>query len=153
MWGVKPAASGLLKYYEERHVCVDLGRECGKGFYELIELKAGENPDTPLSAALQILSYGLLYCFARLHKYELDVPHATGVLAAKRIDLTVLGPRSIYRCYRLEQLWKVNCIGTRSNPLWPIEFLAKRAFPARVTSVTRSRSFKFEDSLLLRGSA
>jgi hypothetical protein len=96
-----PAASGLLYTCEERHVSIDLGRRVEKAWFELIELKAGDNADTPLRAAFQILGYGLLYCFARLHCHEIAVPCKTGVLAAKRIDLKVLGPSSVYLGYNI----------------------------------------------------
>ncbi len=72
-----PATSGLLYTREERHVSVDLGRRIEKARFELIELKMGDSADTPLRAAFQILLYGLLYCFARLHCQEIDVPYRT----------------------------------------------------------------------------
>jgi|HubBroStandDraft_6_1064221.scaffolds.fasta_scaffold277356_1 hypothetical protein len=96
-----PAASGLLLNREQRHTNVDLGREIAKGHFELIELKAGINADTPLRAAFEILGYGLLYCFARQHIRELDLPTLSGLLFAQRVDLKVLGPREIYQLYAL----------------------------------------------------
>jgi hypothetical protein len=99
-----PAASGLLRTVEERHISIDLGNRCGKKWYELIELKAGDHADTPLRATFQILGYGLLYCFARIHRHQPEVPWATGVLAANRIDLKVLGPQSFYLGYRFDWL-------------------------------------------------
>lgn len=99
-----PAASGLLADYEERHVNVDLGRRCGPDWFELVELKAGPNADTPLWAAFEILRYGLLYCFARLNRWHLNLPSAHELLAARRIDLKVLAPESVYAGYRLAWL-------------------------------------------------
>jgi hypothetical protein len=96
-----PAASGLLRNREQRHTNVDLGHEMSKGHFELIELKVGMNADTPLRAAFEMLGYGLLYCFARKHLRELDLPIVSGLLLAHKVDLKVLGPRDTYRQYAL----------------------------------------------------
>lgn len=96
-----PAASGLLREYEERHTNIDLGHRVTPGHYELIELKAGANAETPLRAAFQIVNYGMLYCFARLHRRDLELAPASPLLNATTLSLKVLGPREIYRGYRL----------------------------------------------------
>lgn len=103
-----PTASGLLYDFEERHANIDLARKCGPGWYEFVELKAGTNADTPLRAAFEILGYGLLYCFARLHRSQLNLPRISDLLAATRVDLKVLGPRSVYSSYRLD--WVADAI-------------------------------------------
>lgn len=93
-----PTSSGWLHDVEERHANVDLGRKCGTDWYELVELKAGLRADTPLKAAFEILRYGLMYCFARLHRQELG-SYQTVLLTAKQIDLKVLAPCSAYDRY------------------------------------------------------
>lgn len=99
-----PAASGLLIHVEERHVNVDLGHFLAPGHLELIELKAGPHADTPLKAAFEIVGYGLLYCFARAHQVQLELPKGNRVLDAKRVDLKVLGPREVYAGYHFKWL-------------------------------------------------
>jgi|SRR5258705_13590783 len=69
-----PVASGLLKDYDEGHTCIDLGHCVSPGHYELLELKVGASAETPLRAAFQIMNYGLLYCFARIHLVQLELP-------------------------------------------------------------------------------
>jgi len=99
-----PAASGLLRNYDERHKNIDLGRRLAPDEYELIELKVGVHADTPLRAAFEIVGCGLLYCFARMHAKDLNLAYAFPVLKAKSIYLKVLGPREIYLGYRLDWL-------------------------------------------------
>jgi len=109
-----PAASGLLRHCEERHRNVDLGHQLGPREYELIELKAGPNADTPLRAAFEILGYGLLYCFARLHLHELALPIRSQLLHASTIRLKVLGPCEVYRGFALDWLARVLDRGVRA---------------------------------------
>ena len=104
-----PAASGLLRGYEERHTNIDLGHRVGPGHYELIELKAGANAETPLRAAFQIVNYGLLYCFARLRRGDLELP-SSPLLNATALSLKVLGPTAIYQGYCLG--WLGNALDT-----------------------------------------
>jgi hypothetical protein len=99
-----PAASGLMRYREQTHTNVDLGHQVARGHYELIELKAGMSADTPLRAAFEIIGYGLLYCFARKHMHELDLPTVSGLLLAREVDLKVLGSRQIYHGYNFPWL-------------------------------------------------
>jgi hypothetical protein len=96
-----PAASGLLRDYEEGHTSIDLGHRVAPGHYELFELKVGPNAETPLRAAFQIVNYGLLYCFARLHLDDLELHTRSSLLTATRLSLKVLGPTDFYRNYRL----------------------------------------------------
>jgi len=107
-----PVASGLLMDYEEGHTCVDLGHRVAPGHFELIELKAGENAETPLRAAFQIVNYGLLYCFARQHRRQLELPPSE-IIKATTVYLKVLGPTSIYRGYRLGWLGNALDAGLR----------------------------------------
>jgi hypothetical protein len=109
-----PAASGLLLNREQTHTNIDLGHEIAKGHFELIELKAGMNADTPLRAAFEILGYGLLYCFARKHLRELNLRTVSGLLQAHRVDLKVLGPRDTFKQYALGWLETALENGVRS---------------------------------------
>jgi hypothetical protein len=99
-----PAASGLLIHVEEKHMNVDLGHFAAPGHLELIELKAGPHADTPLKAAFEIVGYGLLYCFARVHHDQLALPRGNRVLDARRVDFKVLAPREVYAGYRFKWL-------------------------------------------------
>ncbi len=99
-----PAATGLLEGVEERHINVDLARRCGPGWFELVELKIGPNADTPVWAAFEILRYALLYCFARSHRSDLNLPKARTLMDAQQIDLKVLAPHHVYAGYRLAWL-------------------------------------------------
>jgi hypothetical protein len=109
-----PAASGLMKNCREEHVSVDLGRKFGPGEFELIELKAGPNADTPLRAAFEIIGYGLLYCFARLHVHALSLSKVSELLLAKAVHLKVLCPRDVYAGYSLGWLADALDAGLRS---------------------------------------
>jgi hypothetical protein len=75
--------------------------------FELIELKAADG-DTPLSAAFQILRYGLAYAFFR--KNLEAVQHENGqpqspLLDATEIRLRVLAPAAYYKRFDQKQLW------------------------------------------------
>ena len=101
-----PAAVGLASAcegypYDERHMNVDLARRCGPNWFELVELKAGPFPDTPLWGAFEILRYGLLYCFAREYRSRLHMPGAQVLMKAERIDLKVLATEDVYAGYDL----------------------------------------------------
>ncbi len=62
---------------------------------DLIELKVNSN--TPLSAAVQVLFYGLAHVFFQLHRERvLPTDSASDLLAAKTIHLRVLAPSAFY---------------------------------------------------------
>ena len=89
-----PVDSGILGRASQT---LDLAFRAGSAF-ELIELKAADG-DTPLSAAFQILRYGLAYAFFR--KNLEAVQHENGqpqspLLDATEIRLRVLAPAANY---------------------------------------------------------
>jgi hypothetical protein len=108
-----PAASGLLVHCDETHVSVDLAQQLARGEYEFIELKIGASADTPLRAAFEIVSYGLLYCFARLKISQLGLSSISQLLKANIIHLKVLGPLEIYSGYQLGWLSQALDFGLR----------------------------------------
>jgi hypothetical protein len=88
-----PTASGLLNAYGRQHN-IDLARRSDRDFW-LYELKW--ESDNPLSAAMQILLYGTLYLFWRLHLQELNCDlNRQPLLTASAIRLRVLAPRAYY---------------------------------------------------------
>ena len=100
-----PTASGLQRDREERHRNIDLARELRPGAFEFVELKIGQNADTPLRAAFEILLYGLLWAFSVLNAEDLgyDVSRLT-LLSARTIELKVLAPFECYHRYQLAWL-------------------------------------------------
>ena len=70
--------------------------EFGRDF-EVIELKIGD-VDTPLSAAVQVLKYGVVYAFYRNRYEEIfsELPQ-TELLNANRLTLVVLAPWDFYQ--------------------------------------------------------
>ena len=78
---------------------IDLVHRDGEGArdFEVIELKIG-SADTPLSAASQVLKYGVVYAFYRNRYEELFLePSITELLNANRLDLIVLAPWDFYQ--------------------------------------------------------
>ena len=101
-----PTASGLVPEKEEKHRNIDLAHRIEEGIFELIELKVEHSSDTPLSAAVQLLQYFVLYALARTTIYgsgQEDQP----LLAAREIHLKVLAPEGFYRGYDLSDLERV----------------------------------------------
>jgi hypothetical protein len=99
-----PVASGLLPDVEEGGRRIDLARRTGPGSFELIELKIGPNCDTPLRAAIEILGYGVIYLFSRVHARELGYDPENELLSASRISLKVLAPQESYGGGSLQDL-------------------------------------------------
>lgn len=91
-----PVASGVLPDVDEGGRHIDLARCCAKGDYEFLELKLGQNCDTPLHAAIELLGYGLIYVFSREHLDRLGYDPHNPLLSASRIRLNVLAPRTSY---------------------------------------------------------
>ncbi len=93
-----PVASGLIAGAADRRRAIDLAQRRGERHYELIELKVAS--DTPLYAAVELLGYVSLWFLAR----ETAPLHAPALLAADRIDLSVLAPSAFYAPFRLAEL-------------------------------------------------
>lgn len=95
-----PVDSGLLG---GRPHWIDLVFRAGTAF-SLIELKYASN--TPLSAAFQVLNYGLVYAFSRSHAQELEINlDRSPILRATEIHLRVLAPSEYYSAYRNNPAW------------------------------------------------
>jgi hypothetical protein len=91
-----PVASGVLPKVQEGGRRIDLARQCSPGWFELVELKVGNHCDTPLHAAVEIISYGLIYLFSRQYRKELGYDARNIMLSANRISLKVLAPAISY---------------------------------------------------------
>lgn len=115
-----PVASGLINDVKGSRA-LDLVCRKASGKYDFIEPKYPRSPakmETPLSAAIQILKYGLIYLYiikypetltkARgwPHKGELplrtEAVDAEEFLKAADVDLCVLAPRWFYSRFELE---------------------------------------------------
>ena len=96
-WNQIPVDHLLLG--DDGHKIVDMVHRDGDGGrdFELIELKIGD-ADTPLSAASQLLKYGIVYAFFR-NQYEeyFENPVRTELLNAARLTLNVLAPWDFYQ--------------------------------------------------------
>jgi hypothetical protein len=80
---------------------IDLVHDCGNKWYEFIELKVLSTTGTPLSAAMQIVLYGLLYIFSREKRHVLGYKvQDNDLLGAKGIHLRVLAPNEYYKKYQ-----------------------------------------------------
>ena len=90
-----PVASGLISSESYRRTCIDIGHKIREGEYELIELKVSS--DTPFSAAMQIIKYGLLYIFTRNKNLSQDKE----LMKAHKIHLQVLAPYDFYNGHDL----------------------------------------------------
>jgi hypothetical protein len=97
-----PTASGVVGS-GGRHRNLDLIHRTAPGEYEFIELKVGS--DTPLYAAMEAVSYGLIYLCSRLNCEALGYAPANMLLSASRVELKVLAPALFYiRCRRPDEL-------------------------------------------------
>lgn len=95
-----PVDSGLLN---ARAHYIDLVFRAGSAF-SLIELKYESN--TPLSAACQVLSYGLVYAFFKCHDEEINVNlNASPILGASELHLRVLAPLAYFAGYGAGCTW------------------------------------------------
>jgi hypothetical protein len=94
-----PVDSGL----GSRARYLDLALRDGTAF-EFIELKVAS--DTPLSAAIQVLLYGLTNVFFQAHSRQLETENLrTPLLQATEIHLRVLAPRPFYDEFNLSRSW------------------------------------------------
>ncbi len=98
-----PTASGLVGPATDKRAAVDLVYRENPTTYSLIELKV--DSDNPLFAAIEILTYGLLFVWARnnVDRLGYDVEKQP-VLAAKEVTLAVLAPGDYYRDFELANL-------------------------------------------------
>jgi len=95
-----PVDSGLLG---GRAHWIDLIFRAGTAF-SFIELKDESN--TPLSAAIQVLRYGLVYAFTRSHAAKLGMDlDSSPILGASEVHLRVLAPSAFYTGYGPNQAW------------------------------------------------
>ncbi|PSH05041.1 MAG: hypothetical protein CXZ00_02470 [Acidobacteria bacterium] len=98
-----PTASGLVNGSNEKHCNIDLVHRISPIEYEFIELKYADG--TPLSAAFEVLKYGLLYVFSRKFHSALGYSLASKpMLAAKTVRLRVLAPASYYSGFQMSWL-------------------------------------------------
>jgi hypothetical protein len=96
-----PTASGLINGTNDKHRNLDLVFRRESDGFELIELKM--QSDTPLYAAIELLLYGILYLFSRLH-YPARAARAAPLLNARGVHLRVLAPVAYFRGYRFDWL-------------------------------------------------
>ncbi len=90
-----PTSSGLVGPRQDKVRNIDLVSCIHEDEFEFIELKIDSNK--PLYAAMEILSYGLLYIFTREHMQEFNYDSNEKILlSANTIHLTVLAPYSYY---------------------------------------------------------
>lgn len=93
-----PVASGLTGSNSDRRRCIDLVHKGADREYDFIELKIKSN--TPLFAAMEILTYGILYVFYReadcISKYR-HIHENENMLIADAIHLMVAAPSAYYR--------------------------------------------------------
>lgn len=88
-----PVASGLIAGAADRRRAIDLVHQCGERHFELIELKIAS--DTPLYAAVEIISYGCIWLLA----HATPPSKRSAILEADHVDLRVLAPADYYtRC-------------------------------------------------------
>ena len=95
-----PTSSGLITSRSDGQRSIDLVHRLGKGAYEFIELKVGS--DTPMSAAFQIVIYGLIYLMSRkfytkkYNKRNIKVIDSKEILKARKVHLQTLAPQDYY---------------------------------------------------------
>jgi hypothetical protein len=96
-WGNQvPVASGIVDQASHRRSAIDLVHQSGDRAFEFIELKIGSN--TPLSAAIEILQYGLCWLISREQRAALGY-EGRKLIEADVIHLVVLAPASYYHDY------------------------------------------------------
>jgi len=89
-----PVSSGLTSRYGGRRA-IDLGHRREKESYVFMELKLMKTGGHCLFAALEIIQYGILYVFARVHL--LKNYQKNPLLRSDSISLRVLAPQKYYR--------------------------------------------------------
>ena len=123
-----PTSSGLLGRYSDRKRAIDLVHRWQDGEYvdyEFIELKVDSN--NPVSAAMEIMVYGMLYVLSRDHIEEMRyASELNPLLWARNIHLQVLAPHKYYSGYNLARFEK-----TLDEALGDFLRLKKRRFRMR----------------------
>jgi hypothetical protein len=97
-----PIASGIGGPARQRRRALDLVHQRSPGHFEFVELKIAS--DTPLYAAIEIISYTCIWLLSRAGVTPEDNP----LLAARSVDACVLAPAAYYARYdlgRLERLF------------------------------------------------
>ncbi len=88
-----PTASGLFDQHSDKLRNIDLVRQTGSSSYDCVELKVGSN--TPIDAALEALTYAVLYLHAR-QTYTDSERASKALLEATSIQWMVLAPTRYY---------------------------------------------------------
>jgi len=91
-----PVASGVAGSFAERRRAIDLVQQKGPGWFQFIELKVAS--DTPLFAAIEIISYVCIWLVSRGSRPVGEL------LGASRINAVVLAPESYYARFQLTPL-------------------------------------------------
>ena len=98
-----PTSSGLVGPQSDKVRNIDLVYRDDNQNFTLIELKVKSN--TPLFAAIEILTYGLLFAWSRNNADHLSYDSSVQpLLAAKSINLCVLAPKEYYKDFKLKKL-------------------------------------------------
>lgn len=96
-WNQIPVMSGVMG----RRSTVDLVHQKARAAFDFIELKATDN-ETPLSAAIQVTKYGLVFLLSRRDKDRERLGYTDRpLLDADHVTLCVLAPASFYSGYSL----------------------------------------------------
>lgn len=88
-----PTASGLFDAHSDKLRNIDLVHRIASNEFEFVELKVASN--TPVYAAIEVLSYAVLYLFALRNYTEHDI-EAKVLLQADVVHWIVLAPVSYY---------------------------------------------------------
>jgi hypothetical protein len=87
-----PVASGVRSQFDRRRA-IDLIQRRGERTFDFIELKTGS--DDPLSAARQVVEYGMLWLISR--RDRTNCGYNGPLMEANEIRLCVLAPRTYFR--------------------------------------------------------
>ena len=96
-----PTCASVLRPQADGRRAIDLVRRIGKGRFDFIELKVvadeWDGSGKPLFAAMEVLDYGVLYAFSRIHAPSLKYrPGRSPILDSHRVGLRVLAPARFY---------------------------------------------------------
>lgn len=151
-----PTSSGLLGRYSDRKRAIDLVHRWQDGEYvdyEFIELKVDSN--NPLSAAMEILVYGMLYVLSRDNREGMGyVRERNPLLWGRNIHLQVLAPCAYYVGHNLARLEKTldkalgNFLKGRGFGMnFEFQEFPQDFHPRLVLKATRSRDCKIIEAL------
>ena len=96
-----PLISGIAGPHAFKRRAIDLVHCRDESSFEFVELKI--NSDTPVFAAIEILTYCILWLLSRRDRLSLGYP-AGPILDARELRLSVLAPRDYYSRYSVEPL-------------------------------------------------